>query len=385
MALVMNSTTLRNVIDQKTTLTLGDGFIPVSSDKVPFLHNLRKLFRISTASKKETNAVNDLIANVNLHNESLEEVSEKIAFDWWAFGNAIVELKRTEDKVLMYHVPLENVGIKKADNNGLVTAIGICSNWDNDGFNESRIEEIPLYPKFDSKGRSAIHIKNYAPNFFYWGLPENVAARFWAEIEYRIAKYNITKFKNGFTPSALIQAYGSFTEEEAEQLSAAFKDTFTDTENGSRILLQVLRNKTDAADVHILEDKSEGNFLELQKLATQAIVTANRWTMSLAGIAQGGKLGTNQQIKDELEFVTNTTIKQGRRKIMQKIINPFILENRKLNTVLGNTMLTVANSNPISLASSIVPKDALNRNEMREALGYAAEEKEEPTEDKTVV
>jgi hypothetical protein len=209
-------------------------------------------------------------------------------------------------------------------------------------------------------------------------LPENIAGRFWAEIEYRIPKYNITKFKNGFTPSALIQAYGALTPEDAQKMKKSFEDTFSDTGNNSKILLQVLRSKEDSADVHILEDKSEGNFLDLQKMAAQAAVTAGRSTMALTGIAQGGKLGSNQQIRDELEFVINTSIKPFRRKLVQKIVNPFIAENRDQNTKLGNVMLHIANNNPISMASLIVPKDALDRNELREVLGYEAQEEEVP-------
>ena len=382
MALSMNAPTHRNVIDQKTTLTMGDGFVPIASDTVPFLQTLRKLFKVGNTTESQVNAVNDLIGNVNLYNESLEEVVEKVAFDWWAFGNAIVELRKTtrngEEITYIYHTPLENTAVKKANSNNIIEAIGVCQNWDIEGFSDVNVTEIPMYPNFSADGRSAIHIKNYAPNFFYWGLPENIAGRFWAEIEYRIPKYNITKFKNGFTPSALIQAYGALTPEDAQKMKKSFEDTFSDTGNNSKILLQVLRSKEDSADVHILEDKSEGNFLNLQEMAAQAAVTAGRSTMALTGIAQGGKLGSNQQIRDELEFVINTSIKPFRRKLVQKIVNPFIAENRKQNTKLGNVMLHIANSNPISMASLIVPKDALDRNELREVLGYEAQEEEVP-------
>lgn len=375
MALVSNSTTLRNVLGKKTSLTLGDGFVPVAAQAVPFLQTLRKLFRLQTADEKAIEAVNTLIGNVNLNNETLEEVIEKVAFDWWAFGNAMVELVKTtrngEPVVLIYHLPLEQVGIHKANANNIVESIGVTANWDIDGNDPSAIREIPLYPEFD-KGRSAIHIKNYAPGFFYWGLPENIAARFWAEIEYRIPKYNIAKFKNSFKLSALIQAYGSFTEEEAEELCESFQSLYTDTDNNDQLLVQVLRKKEDAADVTILEDKADGNYIELQRLATQAIVTANQWTMSLTGLATSGKLGSNQQIRDELEFVTNTSIKQGRRKIMQSIINPFMLENAKVNSDIEGVMLHIANMNPISLASLLDPKQVLTRDEMREIYGYEA-------------
>jgi len=374
MALVGNSTTLRNVVNQKTSLTLGDGFVPISSDKVPFLQTLRKLFRLQKADEDAIELINTLIGNVNLNNETLEEVIEKVAFDWWAFGNAMVELKKTtrngEEVVVIYHIPLDQTAVKKANSNNIIESIGVSSDWQTASTDPSCITEIPLYPEFDNEGRSAIHIKNYAPGFFYWGLPENIAARFWAEIEYRIPKFNITKFKNGFVPSAFIQLFGSLTPEEANAIIADFEQTFTDTGKNSKLLLQVLRDEKYKASVNILEDNSDGNYMDLQKLASQAIVTANRWTMSLAGFATSGKLGSNQQIRDELEFVTNTTIKQGRRKIMQSIINPFIKENAKLNDSMSGVMLHIANMNPISLASMLDPKTILSKNEMREVFGY---------------
>jgi len=382
MALVGNSTTLRNVVNQKTSLTLGDGFIPIASDRVPFLQTLRKMFRLQKSDDEVIEVVNDLIGNVNLNNETLEEVIEKVAFDWWAFGNAMVELKKTkrdgEDVVLMYHIPLDQAGIKKANKNNIIEAIGVSSDWETGQTDPSCITEIPLYPNFDKDGRSAIHIKNYAPGFFYWGLPENIAARFWAEMEYRIPKYNITKFKNGFVPSAFIQLFGSMTPDEANKIVEDFEETFTDTGNNAKLLVQVLRDEKYKASVNLLEDKSDGNYMDLQKLASQAIVTANRWTMSLAGFATSGKLGSNQQIRDELEFVTNTTIKQGRRKIMQSIVNPFIKENAKVNDDIKGIMLHIANMNPISLASMLRPSDVLSKNEQREVFGYEPIEEDAP-------
>ena len=379
-----NSPTLRNILDQKTTLSLGDGFIAVKSEKVPFLQSLRKLFRLNKADDNNIDAVNDLIANVNLYNESLEEVLQKLFFDYYAFGNAFPELKKAtkdgKEIVYLYHVPIGDVAIEKANDNGIIKNVGICNSWDNDGINEEEIRVVPMYPEF-RRGSSIIHIKNYAPNFFYWGIPSNIAGRFWTEIEYRIPKYNITKFKNGFLPSAIIQAYGSFTEEEAQELSKSFENTFSDTENGSRLMLQVLRSKQDAADIQILEDSTDGNWLELQIVTTQQIITANGWATSISGVAQAGKLGNNQQIRDELELVTNMSIKPVRRKFLQKIINPWLQENKKVNTSIGDTMLTIANSNPISLAGSITPTDALDRNELREILGYAPQEDQQTQEE----
>ena len=65
-------------------------------------------------------------------------------------------------------------------------------------------------------------------------------------------------------------------------------------------------------------------------MCSQAIVTGNELTMSLSGFATGGQLGTNQQMRDELDFATNTTIKPARRRVLQSIINPFIKENQRV-------------------------------------------------------
>jgi hypothetical protein len=388
MALVNNSTTLRNILNTKTTLTMGDGFVPIEASEVPFLQTLRKMFKKIFIGEAGILEMNNLVGSVNLNNETLEQVIEKVAFDWWAFGNSAVELvqakRDNKDIVYIYHIPLHKLAIKKVDESNIIKTVGVSDNWNFENGGTSTITEIPLYPEFKQK-RSAIHIKNYAPGFFYWGLPGNIASRFWAEIEYRIPKYNIGKFDNGFILSAIIQAYGNMTPEEGKKLVQRFTDTFSGTGNNSKVLFQVLRDEKYKTDVQILEDKSEGRYIELQQLATQAIITGNQWTTSLSGIATGGKLGSNQQIRDELEFVTNTSIKQARRIIMNSIINPFVLENAKVNPALNNMMLKISNLNPISLASNLDPTQVLTRDEQREIFGFEALGNTQQTEEENPI
>jgi hypothetical protein len=380
-ALLANSPTLRNITNQKKALTLGSGFIPVTSDRVPFFQFMRKLLRLETKSDRAVEGVNTLIGNVNLNNESLEDVISKLVFDYYAFGNAIAELKKTtrdgKEIVMMYHIPLDQVGIKEANSNNIIDAIGVTANWCNDGNDPNAITEIPIYPKFNSKKSSAIHIKNYAPNHFYWGLPNWIAAQFWAETEYKIPKYNNSKLDNGFKPSAHIQVFGDFTPEEAETIADGIVECYTGVGKNAQVKVQVLRKKADAAEITLFEDKSEGSYIELQKLSSQGIITAYGWTPCLAGIAVAGKLGGSAEKRDDIEFVTNMETKPVQRKFEQSLINPFILENQKVNPELNGVMLQMANSNPISLASKLEPKEVLTKNEMREILGYKALEEGE--------
>jgi len=61
MALSNNSPTLRNILNTKTTLTVGDGFVPIESSQVPFLQTLRKLFKKVFVGDAGTQAMNELV------------------------------------------------------------------------------------------------------------------------------------------------------------------------------------------------------------------------------------------------------------------------------------------------------------------------------------
>ena len=99
------------------------------------LQSFRRLIKKLSVSDSGIEEMNSLITSVNLNGETLEEVIEKVAFDWWAFGNSIVELVKTtaggKDIVYIYHIPLYKAAIKKANENNIVKEIGISENWDN--------------------------------------------------------------------------------------------------------------------------------------------------------------------------------------------------------------------------------------------------------------
>ena len=381
MALVNNSTTLRNILNQKTTLSMGDGFIPFEAEKTPFLQTFRNFVKKIFGSDKRLEKLNDFIGNVNFNNETLEDVIKKVFFDYWAFGNAFVEfVEATRDGkaiVMIYHIPIHQVGIKKVDDTNIIKYIGVSNDWETDQGTTAKV--LPIYPAFEKVNgskRSAVHIKNYSPGFFYWGLPSNIASRFYAELEYRIPKYNISKFKNGFASSGVLQFFGNMTTAEAQTLIANFTAKFTDTGNNSKILAQVLSDEKYKVHYTPLEDKSDGSYMDLQKIASQGIVTGNEFTMGLSGFATTGKLGTNQQMRDEVDYVTNTTIKPVRRKVLQSIINPLITENQRVGSLDKGIMLGIANMNPISLSSQIDPNQVLLTSEKREILGFDALDEE---------
>jgi len=99
----------------------------------------------------------------------------------------------------------------------------------------TNVVDVPVYPNFENVAgieRSIIHIKDYSPQFFYWGLPDWIASVIWGEMEYRSAKFNQSKFDNGYVPSAIVTMAADMNSEEAGQFIKKFQEKFTGT--GSR-------------------------------------------------------------------------------------------------------------------------------------------------------
>lgn len=377
--LLNNSPTLRSIIKQKSTLVVGSGFIP---------RNFRKSILIFQAEKESISPADprlmDLegfVQSVNLYGESLLDIAYKVAFDYFASGNAFIELVKAgkEEKKAFFvnHIDYDKVRIKLPESpEDLPDTVGISIDWDRYNYEkEAKPDEVSLYPNFsrsdDGSLRSVIHIKEYGPGFDFYGVPEWISALLWSEIEYRIPKYNVSQFKNAFLPSSIIQLFGATTEEEAKDIVDKLVEKFTDTGNNNKIFVQVLRDERLKANVQTIEDKSEGNYLELQQLASQAIVTALRWTTSLAGIATAGRLGSNEQIKHELEIVQNTAIAPVQSFLESRIINPIVREASDwLGKSFGDISLSFSVSTPISFIGDIDPEANLTTNEKREILGF---------------
>lgn len=387
MGLVNYSPTLRRIINDKTDMVVGDGFIPTRQ---------KAGIQLTTTEPSDsripatiTAPLEAYLSNINLHGQSLADVLKSGAFEFDAFGNCVFELVRgrvgSEPFMYAYHVPMWMVGARKAGVDMVVKSIGIYDTWeevpltsDGKAFAKNGFRELPLYPMWseaDETGvqRSAIHIKTYAPGFQYFGLPEWISAKKWAEIEYRIAAFNINSMENGFMPSVMVQLFGNATEEEAQEILRKMEEKFTGNGNERKLFLQILRDPALKAHVQTFDARKEGEFLGMQEMAASAIVVANRWSKSLAGFATSGQLGTNEQLRRELEYLQNTVIKQRQNIFLSRFLNPLMAESAEwLGAPWAGIYLGISNSLPVSFFGDIDPKAVLTTNEQREILGYGA-------------
>ena len=379
-AIVNNSPTTSAIIKQKVAYSCGDGFNvepAATNDILPIVRESR----IKEIDLAQAETLNDWAKQVNYNGDNLEDLTAKVFMDLYSFGNCFIELKKLKKgstkAFTMSVLPITYCRPKKAPKDQLnPTHVGVSSDFE-EGYaiTPQKVVDLPLYPvfeKIDGIERSIVHLKFYEPTMQYWGIPDWVSAKIWAELEYRIPKFNQSKFENGFTPSAIISLFGSTDSEEAQEVVNALKNCFTGTGNNSKMFVQALRDETSKADVQILNSQEKGEFMELQAMAAQSIVTAHRWKASLAGIQTAGSLGSNQQIRSEFDVVFTDVIRNVQRKVLNKFLNPALQDAGEwLGYDWTNLSLDISKAYPVSFAGDIEVTQVLTQDELRKELGFA--------------
>ena len=372
-SITQNSPTIAGIIAQKTAYTIAGGFrvSPASSkNPIPLVRTLRQ----SQPTDQELEELNDNIVIVNSQGQSLLDVIEDIALELWSFGNCFLEVYILGGKLRFRVKSTYLCRPKKAPKGKLYpTEVGLNENWQDVGGTDSGTKDYPLFPEFrniDGAQRSIIHIKFNSPNFYYWGRPDWLPAKIWGELEYRMAKYNQSRFENGFTPSAIITAYGFQNRPEARRFVDSMKNCFTGTGNHQKMFISAQRDKTSEMDVKVLSDRKEGDFLELAGLTREEVIVGARWSPALAGLSTAGQLGSNQQLRSEFDRVNTTVIKPVQDKIMRSINAAFQAgRERGLEGYSENLYLELAKAMPVTFAGDIDPKQILTINELRAQLG----------------
>lgn len=390
-SIINTSPTCAAIIAQKTAMGVGDGLVIIEGTNNNILSSMRKMREPAKLNEKDLASLNDFLHNVNAEGETITDVLTKIFADFWSYGNVYIELIKSEvstggetaKSFTIRHVPLSWCRPRKVEGKqAAVTHIGISNEFLEGQLEPNDVVDIPVFPVFaqinDEGGeRSIIHIKSYSPGFFYWGLPDWIAASLWGEIEYRGAKYNQSKFANGFAPSALITLFASMNNKEGQEWIDNIVDSFTNTGNNAKIIASVLRDTEAKMDVQLLTDKNEGNYMELSQLAREQIITAHRWSPALVGKSTAGTLGSNQQIRSEREIVQNDVINPIQNLIITKFLNPVIAEAAIFLEEKGweNISFDIVPTMPISFIGDLEPAEVLTRDEQRAAFGL------EPLED----
>ena len=328
------SSTHRSVLAQKTIFTSGAKFVTNNEE------------------------LKDFIRNVNADGESLRDVYKKLSDDYYSFGNAYLEGVVYDGGVNFYHIDSTTVRIAK-NKKGVL----IHPDWKNYITQKDKMVSIPLYPNVKSN-RFVVQFKDYEPTFTFYGLPDYIASLEHIAVDYEIGKWNHTKFKNGFQPSAIVEISGDMGEDEAKQLVQEAQQKFTGAGNNGKIMFIVKNGDTSPANVSIIKDDQEGSWLDLQRITDQNIITAHRWQPSLSGLVSSGKMNnTGSEIRIAYDLAMTTVIKDTSDLLLNGIRN---ILHKEMGFLPEELMIHY--EPPISFATFIDPTKILTINEQRRLL-----------------
>jgi hypothetical protein len=389
LSLLNSSGTLRSIINAKSTLVMGDGFVAKDSNTSPSLSVLRKLIKAITGNDKRVKDLNDWLDTAGGGKSSIEKEIKKAVIDFNASGNAYIQLRRGVDSNAqktfhVFHIPWNQVLLEKPDKETRdVEHAYISEFWDNQYTTTYKPSRVAIYPEwsFDDNNPndkftqySLVHLAEYSQGFIHYGMPEWVAALLWIELEYRIPKHNVVKFENGFVASGVLQLFGNMTEIQAKKMVKDIIGKFTGTGNNSKLLVQILSSEASKMNYQKLDDNADGDWLELSNLVESKIITAMRWASSLIGVPTPGKLGNSQQVKEEFQLINALSVKPQRREFVNEVLNPIVKEAAQWLGKFNGISVDILDSTPISFTGQIDPNGVLTINEQREVLGYEAME-----------
>ena len=346
------SSTHSSIINQKITFGVGKEFLFKVDGEEKAFEELDKNFK-------------EWYMGVNPEGDTLRDVFKELMQSFVITGNCYPHVKKVGSYTALYSEDATTVRKSKDKKRAYISNF-----WRDILNNNTSTSQYPINSKltfYDGSPKSEylLHIMRKYPEFNYYGLPDYVGALNWIDIEYRIPKYNIDKFDNGFFPSVLMQMFGEVPDGmNAQEYVNKIKDTYVGEGKNDKILIELLDSPEQAAVIQQLENEREGEFLTLSNLSEKAIIVAHRITPSLAGLETAGKLGSNQQTKDEYDKFMNSVIIPDYQEPLLRAINRIISKDTNFNVEVS--ILNVA---PVGNSASIDINAVTTINEGREMLG----------------
>ena len=350
------SSTHSSIVNQKLTFTIGKGFIYTDSkgDNVEF--------------KDLPTDFQEWLREVNTEGDSINTLFKDLAHNFIITGQCYPHVKKSTNDTYVSIFNVDATTVRKGKDKKKAF---ISNFWRDIGLSSHPTKEFPVNGNVSFYNRTnqkeyIVHILRKYPEFNFYGLPDYVGALDWIDIEYRMAKYNIDKFDNGFFPSVLMQMFGEVPDGmNAQQYVSAIKSKFTGEGNNDKFMVELLDSPEQAAKVIEFARERDGEFMDLSKLAVNNIITAHRITPSLAGLETPGKLGGNDQLRLEYDKFMNSVIIPDFQEPILNTLNSIIRRETKWKEYT----LSVLNVSPVGNSDRVDLNAVTRMNEGRLMIG----------------
>jgi hypothetical protein len=278
--------------------------------------NSKSAYVIGKGLTTENKFLRSIIESPNNTYETLDTIFRYAVHDYLNIGNAYVEIITNPKKSFMY---LYHIDASKCRLSAIENDVLIHPSWSEfKGKNDENLISLPLFPDFrkgaDGLLHSVYHIKDYEPEFYYYGLCSYFPGMHSIIISGLTNLWNQNRLENGFTAPGLLIIPGINDEDDATSLDEEFnKFKGVDGEKAGDIIIQYLADLSPgqtSQQAKFIEFKKneEANWTELHTQSELSIITIHNWFRSLTPYS-GEKTGFDaNRIINEYEIALNTII-----------------------------------------------------------------------------
>jgi DNA-binding Lrp family transcriptional regulator len=245
--------------------------------------------------------------------ESLAELTRKVSLDIEIFGGAYLEIIWSQvggNLTSVSHVDYTKIRTTK-DN----TSFFYKDDWED---RKGKIDAIPAFNTSVRNGRQILYVKDYRPGLDAYALPGYMGALNYIESDIEVSKHVLGNAQTGFSASKLITLpNGEPSPDEKRIIDRRFRDNFSGSD-GKKFMLSFVQDATRKPIVEDLgaSDLTKEDFGRVDSMIQQNIFAGHKLTSpALFGIAEPGKLGTRNELRDAYEVFKNTYVNDKQQHI----------------------------------------------------------------------
>jgi len=343
-ALSGKSSTHQSILELKTSLTAGEGWLLPTGRELPTFIDQMLLRQIA----------NDLTL-------------------FHGFALQIVWAKNGKNIASIHCIPFQHIRCGIPNGLGQVKEFYYSLNWNLWETSKATQASPKMLLAFNpeesrSNPRQLLYFARYHSKTMPYPMPTYLAAQGDILFENEYQKYKLASIKNGMFPGLHIEVEGLPTEEERNEFYKAVEKKFTGPQQAGRVLVTYGLDQAGRTKVSPIPQQAGSDlFLTWAEDARQRIITAHRLSSPvLAGIPRSGGLGnSSSEISTAFEHFYNAVIREMQCEILQAMaqLQPFLEHDI--------TGLDISNVKPLRFVfSEAILAQVLTTDELRQELGY---------------
>lgn len=293
--------------------------------------------------------------------ETLPDIIKKISLDLEIFGGYYLEIIwAINGKQIAEIRHLDYTRVRSNLDN---TEFYYKGDWRNH-------RDVPMtLPAFNPRikaGRQILYVKEYRPGLLTYALPGYLPCINYIEADIEVSKHVLGNAQTGFSASKLITLpNGDPSDDEKRKVTKAFQDTYTGA-LGRKFILSFVQNVERKPIVEDLgaSDLTKEDFGRVDAQIQQNIYAGHSVSSpAIFGIAEPGKLGNRNEMRDAYEIFKNTYV-NAKQTSIEAVLN-VILENFG-----GGEPIKIIPVEPISYEfSEQTLVQVMTKDEIREKMG----------------